>query len=55
MDCDDTLNMDMEKLESFLENECQYIEGKVINKKTQRVIKAIIVVHVFGNPRIWKS
>ncbi|MGI6587881.1 MAG: LegC family aminotransferase [Peptococcia bacterium] len=50
MDCDDTLNMDMEKLESFLENECQYIEGKVINKKTQRVIKAIIVVHVFGNP-----
>ncbi|MBZ4646710.1 MAG: DegT/DnrJ/EryC1/StrS aminotransferase [Clostridia bacterium] len=50
MDCDDTLNMDMDKLEEFLENECQYIDGKVINKKTNRVIKAVIVVHVFGNP-----
>jgi len=50
MDCDDTLNMDMDKLESFLENECQFIDGKVINKQTFRVIKAIIIVHVFGNP-----
>lgn len=50
MDCDETLNMDMDKLEEFLENECHYIDGKVINKKTNRVIKAVIVVHVFGNP-----
>jgi aminotransferase in exopolysaccharide biosynthesis len=50
MDCDDTLNMDMDKLEEFLENECDYIGGKVINKKTKRQIKAIVVVHVFGNP-----
>ncbi|MGI6534389.1 MAG: LegC family aminotransferase [Peptococcia bacterium] len=50
MDCDDTLNMDMDKLELFLENECRFKEGKVINKKTGKVIKAIIVVHVFGNP-----
>ncbi|WP_213819031.1 LegC family aminotransferase [Garciella nitratireducens] len=50
MDCDDTLNMDMDKLEEFLENECDFINGKVINKKTNRVIKAVIVVHVFGNP-----
>ena len=50
MDCDDTLNMDMNKLEAFLEDECQYLDGKVINKKTNKVIKAIIVVHVFGNP-----
>jgi perosamine synthetase len=50
MDCDETLNMDMDKLEVFLEEECQYIDGKVINKKTNKVIKAIIVVHVFGNP-----
>jgi aminotransferase in exopolysaccharide biosynthesis len=50
MDCDDTLNMDMDKLEEFLENECQFVDGKVINKKTNRVIKAVIVVHVFGNP-----
>lgn len=50
MDCDDTLNMDMDKLEEFLENECHFIDGKVVNKKTNRVIKAVIVVHVFGNP-----
>jgi len=50
MDCDDTLNMDMDKLEEFLENECYFKDGRVINKKTSRVIKAIIVVHVFGNP-----
>lgn len=50
MDCDDTLDMDMDKLEEFLENECDFIEGKVINKKTKRQIKAITVVHVFGNP-----
>ncbi|AOH55869.1 aminotransferase DegT [Peribacillus muralis] len=50
MDCDKNLNMDMNKLEEFLENECHYIDGKVINKKTSKVIKAIIAVHVFGNP-----
>jgi len=50
MDCDDTLNMDMDKLEEFLKNECDYIDGKVINKKTKRQIKAVVVVHVFGNP-----
>lgn len=50
MDCDDTLNMDMNKLEEFLEEQCTYIDGKVINKKTNRQIKAIVVVHVFGNP-----
>jgi perosamine synthetase len=50
MDCDDTLNMDMDKLEEFFEKECHFIDGKVINIKTNKVIKAIIVVHVFGNP-----
>jgi perosamine synthetase len=50
MDCDETLDMDMNKLEEFLENECDFINGKVINRKTGRHIKAIIAVHVFGNP-----
>lgn len=48
----------MDKLEEFLENACDYIDGKVINKKTKRQIKAIIVAHVFGNPanmeNLWK-
>ena len=50
MDCDDTLNMDMDKLEEFLENECSFKNAKLVNNKTNRVIKAVIVVHVFGNP-----
>lgn len=50
MDCDDSLNMDMNKLEEFLEEKCTHIDGKVINKNTGKLIKAIVVVHVFGNP-----
>ena len=50
MDCDDTLNMDPIKLEEFLEKECNIIDGKVINKKTNKQIKGIIIVHIFGNP-----
>ncbi|MFW6015823.1 MAG: aminotransferase class I/II-fold pyridoxal phosphate-dependent enzyme, partial [bacterium] len=50
MDCDHNLNMDMDKLEEFLANQCNCVDGKVINKKTKRQIKAIVVVHVFGNP-----
>lgn len=50
MDCDDTLGMDMDKLEEFLHNECNFIDGKVINMRTKKQIKAILAVHVFGNP-----
>lgn len=49
MDCDDSLTLDTVKLEVFCENECEFNEDILINKKTKRKIKAIIVVHVFGN------
>ena len=49
MDCDDSLNMDCDKLNEFLSTQCNYIDGKLINKKTNAQIKAIIIVHVFGN------
>ncbi|WP_432662681.1 LegC family aminotransferase [Wukongibacter baidiensis] len=49
MDCDDTLTMDMDKLEEFLENECIISNGKLVNRKTKKHIKAVVVVHVFGN------
>jgi perosamine synthetase len=55
MDCDDSLNIDTQKLEEFLETECIQVEGEVFNRKTNKVIKAIIVVHVFGNPVIMES
>ncbi|HEY5557156.1 MAG TPA: LegC family aminotransferase [Acetobacterium sp.] len=49
MDCDDSLNMDANKLSEFCERECKVVEGKLINIKTSKQIKAIIIVHVFGN------
>lgn len=49
MDCDDSLCMDVDKLKDFCELECNFIEGKLINKKTDKHIKALVVVHVFGN------
>ncbi len=47
IDCDDSLCMDPVKLKTFCEEECEFIGG-VLNYKGA-VVKAIIVVHVFGN------
>lgn len=49
MDCDDSLCMDPHKLKEFCENECEMKEKKLIHKKSQKHVKAVIVVHVFGN------
>ncbi|MDE0582103.1 LegC family aminotransferase [Planococcus sp. A6] len=49
MDCDDTLCMDPDKLKEFCEKECVFKDNKLINKITSKHIKAIVVVHVFGN------
>lgn len=49
MDCDDSLCMDPLKLRKFCESECEVKEEQLIYKKTGRSIKAMIVVHVFGN------
>lgn len=49
MDCDDSLCMDADKLLEFCEEECKFSNGNLINKKTEKHIKAILVVHVFGN------
>jgi aminotransferase in exopolysaccharide biosynthesis len=49
MDCDDSLCMDGDKLLDFCQNECQFIDGKLINNKTKKHIKVVLVVHVFGN------
>ena len=49
MDCDDSLTLDANKLEKFLEEECEYKNNELINKFSKRRIKAIVVVHVFGN------
>lgn len=49
MDCDDSLCMDPIKLRSFCEEECELKEDKLFHKATGKHVKAVIVVHVFGN------
>lgn len=49
MDCDEFFCMDANKLEEFCSQECHIIDGKLINKKNNNHVTAIIVVHVFGN------
>jgi aminotransferase in exopolysaccharide biosynthesis len=49
MDCDDSLTMNVEKLRKFCDLECKFIDGRLVNKITSKHIKAIVVVHVFGN------
>ena len=47
----DTLCMDVKKVSDFINNECvQRDDGYVYNRKTDRRIKAIIPVHIFGHP-----
>ncbi|MFR7985662.1 MAG: LegC family aminotransferase [Clostridia bacterium] len=49
MDCDDSLCMDMEKVEEFCQLQCSFSDGKLIDNLTDKQIKAILIVHVFGN------
>ncbi|AET66061.1 putative PLP-dependent enzyme possibly involved in cell wall biogenesis [Desulfosporosinus orientis DSM 765] len=49
MDCDNSLCMDMAKLKMFCQRECNFLDNKLINKTTGKQIKAVVVVHVFGN------
>jgi aminotransferase in exopolysaccharide biosynthesis len=47
IDCDDSFCMDPKKLRSFCEEECDW-DGSVLKYKGGSV-KAVVVVHVFGN------
>lgn len=49
MDCDDSLCMDPLKLRRFCENECATEDGQLKHRATGKTVKAIVVVHVFGN------
>ena len=49
MDCDDSLCIDPENLKAFCEEECEFIDNILLFKTTKQKVKAIIVVHVFGN------
>ncbi len=49
MDCDSSLCLDPKKLQKFCAEECVLNGGQLRYKASNSVIKAIIVVHVFGN------
>ena len=49
IDCDDSLCMDPVKLRKFCETECQLEEDVLIHKASGKKVKALVVVHVFGN------
>jgi aminotransferase in exopolysaccharide biosynthesis len=45
----DTWQMNLDLLDNFLSNNTYFIDQKCINKKNNKVIKAIMPVHVLGN------
>lgn len=49
MDCDPTLNMDLDSLEKFCREECWMTKDGLVNRWSKKRIKALVVVHVFGN------
>lgn len=49
MDCDDSLCMDPGKLRQFCEEECRMTEEGLRHNASGKRIRAIVVVHVFGN------
>lgn len=50
MDCDDHLNIDPSKIYDFCSKECAMTRQGLKNRHSGRIIKAILPVHVFGNP-----
>lgn len=49
MDCDDSLCIDPIKLRQFCKQECEIRNGELHYKGTNQVIRALVVVHIFGN------
>lgn len=49
MDCDDSLCMDPVKLALFCEQECDWDGEMLRHRESGRQVKAVVVVHVFGN------
>ena len=53
MDCDNFFNLDENKTINFIEKKTKFVRGKTINKKTGKVISAIILL-IFGETRVEK-
>ena len=48
--CENTIGVDPAKLEKYLKNNTIVKGKKYFNKKTKKIIKALIVVHAYGHP-----
>jgi aminotransferase in exopolysaccharide biosynthesis len=49
--CDEYMNINVDAVVSFLEQQCDRDdEGLTRERRTRRVVRAIVPVHVFGNP-----
>jgi perosamine synthetase len=46
----DYWQMDPHKVSDFVEQECNWLNGALINKSTGRRVKAILPVHILGHP-----
>lgn len=49
MDCDDSLCLDPAKVERFCREECDMDGGHLRHRQTGKIVRAMVVVHVFGN------
>lgn len=49
MDCDDSLCINPSKIAQFCATECEFKEGALVHKASGKIVKAVVVVHVFGN------
>jgi perosamine synthetase len=50
MDCDEFYNIDVNKVIAFIDRQTVFRDNFTYNKRTNKCIRAIIPVHVFGNP-----
>lgn len=46
----DIWQMDLKKMADFLACECEYLDGRLINRHTKRIVRAILPVHLLGHP-----
>ena len=49
IDCDEYLNINVEKIVEFIERKCAWDGNTLKNKNSGKIVKAILPVHVFGN------
>lgn len=46
----ETMGLSSQSLKIFLEDNCEVVSGKCINKTTKKTIKACVPMHTFGHP-----